>query len=75
MKKFKAVIFDIDGTLANTIPLIINAYRKAVEPIINKPLSDDEITATFGPDEEGSIKSIAPDNYKKGTADFIHLYK
>lgn len=75
MKKIKAVIFDIDGTLANTIPLIIQAYRKAVEPLVHRPLSDDEIVATFGPSEEGSIRAIAPHDYKKGTADFLRIYQ
>jgi phosphoglycolate phosphatase/pyrophosphatase PpaX len=74
MKKIKAVIFDIDGTLANTIPLIIQAYRQAVEPLVHRSLSDDEIAATFGPSEEGSIRAIAGDDYKKGTADFLRLY-
>lgn len=75
MQKIKAVIFDIDGTLANTIPLIIQAFREAVEPLVHRPLSDDEIVATFGPSEEGSIRSIAPDDYKKGTVDFLRIYK
>jgi len=75
MKKIKAVIFDIDGTLGNTIPLIIQAYRQAVEPLVRRPLSDDEIVATFGPSEEGSIRKIAHDDYKKGTADFMRIYK
>lgn len=75
IKKIKAVIFDIDGTLANTLPLIIKAYREAVEPLVHRPLSDDEIEATFGPTEEGSIKSLAPDDYKKGLADFKRIYK
>ena len=75
MQKIKAVIFDIDGTLANTIPLIIKAYRQAVEPLVHRSLSDEEIVATFGPTEEGSIRALAPDDYKKGTADFMRLYK
>lgn len=75
MQKIKAVIFDIDGTLANTIPLIIKAYRQAVEPLVHRPLSDDEIVATFGPSEEGAIRAIATDDYKKGTEDFLSIYK
>ncbi len=75
MQKIKAVIFDIDGTLANTLPLIIQSFRQAVEPLVHRPLSDDEIEATFGPTEEGSIKSLAPDDYKKGLADFTRIYK
>ncbi len=75
MQKIKAVIFDIDGTLANTVPLCIAAFRHAVEPIVNRPLSDEEIQSHFGPDEEGTIKSLAPDDYKKGTSDFLRFYE
>ena len=75
MQNIKAVIFDIDGTLANTVPLCVQAFRKAVEPLINRPLSDEEIIASFGPDEEGSIKLLAPDDYKKGTSDFFRYYE
>ena len=75
MQTIKAVIFDIDGTLANTIPLCIEAFRQAVEPLVHRHLSDDEIVATFGPDEEGSIKALAPDDYKQGTIDFLQCYK
>ncbi len=75
MQKIKAVIFDLDGTLANTIPLCIEALRQAVEPLVKRPLSDEEIMATFGPTEEGSVRSLAPADYKKGTADFLHYYK
>ncbi len=75
MKKIKAVIFDIDGTLANTVPLCIAAFRKAVEPLVHRPLSDEEIMSHFGPDEEGTIKSLAPDDYKKGTSDFLRFYE
>ena len=75
MQKIQAVIFDVDGTLADTVPLIVAAYRKAVEPLVKRPLTDKEIMDTFGPDEEGSVKALVPDNYKKGTADFIKYYK
>ena len=70
----KAVIFDIDGTLADTVPLILAAYHKAVEPLINRALSDAEIKSTFGPDEEGSIRVIVPDDYKTATKNFLKQY-
>ncbi len=75
MQKIKAVIFDLDGTIANTIPLVLKAFRLAVEPLVHKDLSDQEIMDTFGPTEEGSVKKLAPDNYKKGTADFLEYYE
>ncbi len=74
MKKIKAVIFDLDGTLANTLPLCIAAFRKSVEPLINRSVSDDEIIATFGPSEEGTIMALAPNHYDKGVADYLHFY-
>lgn len=75
MKKIKAVIFDLDGTLANTLPLCISAFRQSIEPLINRQVSDEEIIATFGPSEEGTINSLAPDHYDKGVADYLLHYE
>src|SRR3954470_5003696 len=75
MEKIKAVIFDLDGTLANTLPLCIQAFRQSVEPLINRSVSDGEIIATFGPSEEGTIMALAPDYYDKGVTDYLHYYK
>nr|WP_321355620.1 HAD family hydrolase [uncultured Draconibacterium sp.] len=76
MRNIKAVIFDLDGTLGNTIPLCIEAFRNAIEPLINKELSDQEITSTFGPSEEGTIKALVPDDsYNKGISDYLDNYE
>jgi len=75
MKKIKGVIFDLDGTLANTLPLCISAFRNSIEPLINKRVTDDEIIATFGPSEEGTIMALAPNFYEKGVADYISHYE
>ncbi len=75
MNKIKAVIFDLDGTLANTLPLCIQAFRQSVEPLINRSISDADIIATFGPSEEGTIMALAPNHYDKGVADYLHYYE
>nr|MBC7613917.1 HAD family hydrolase [Pseudopedobacter sp.] len=75
MKKIKAVIFDLDGTLANTLPLCIQAFRQSIEPLINRSVSDAEIIATFGPSEEGTIMALAPNHYDKGVSDYLHFYE
>lgn len=75
MKKIKAVIFDLDGTLANTLPLCIEAFRQSVEPLVQRAVSDAEIIATFGPSEEGTIMALAPNFYDKGIADYLHFYE
>ena len=74
MQKIKAVIFDLDGTIANTLPLCIKAFRQAVEPLIARTVSDAEIIATFGPSEEGTIMALAPDHFEKGVADYLQHY-
>lgn len=75
MKKIKAVIFDLDGTLGNTLPLCISAFRKSIEPLINQNLSDEEIIATFGPSEEGTIMALAPQYYQEGISSYLKFYK
>jgi phosphoglycolate phosphatase-like HAD superfamily hydrolase len=70
----KAVIFDLDGTLANTLPLCIQAFRESIQPLIQRSLSDDEIIATFGPSEEGTIMALAPDYYEEGVSAYLHFY-
>ncbi|MCP3966751.1 MAG: HAD hydrolase-like protein [Lentisphaerae bacterium] len=68
-------IFDLDGTLANTLPVCVNAFRKALEPILNKHLSDDEIMATFGPTEDGTINTFAPHCFNQAMDSYMHHYK
>ena len=75
MRKIKAVIFDLDGTLGNTLPLCIRAFRQSIEPLIKRSVSDAEIVATFGPSEEGTIMALAPDHYEKGVSDYLRFYQ
>ncbi|WP_303317203.1 HAD family hydrolase [Flavivirga abyssicola] len=75
MEKIKAVIFDLDGTIGDTVPLCILAFRKSIETLINRSVSDEEIIATFGPSEEGTIMALAPNHYEQGVADYLRYYK
>lgn len=75
MQRIRAVIFDLDGTLADTLPLCIRAFRQSIESLINRSVSDAEIIATFGPSEEGTIMKLAPDFYEQGVAGYLHAYK
>ncbi len=52
----KAVIFDFDGTLANTLPICYYAFRNVFKEFDDKDLSPEEIKAMFGPSETEIIK-------------------
>jgi len=42
---------DLDGTIADTLPLIFDAYRHTVAPWVKRPPTDTEVETTFGPSE------------------------
>lgn len=71
----KGVLFDFDGTLADTLPLCIEAFRRAIEPYAGRALSEAEIVATFGPSEEGTIQALAPASYEVCLTNYLHYYE
>ena len=55
-KPLRGVIFDLDGTLADTLPVCYAAFRAAFHRYVpERTFSDAEITSFFGPNEEGVI--------------------
>lgn len=53
----KAIIFDFDGTLANTLPLCFEAFRQVFKTFDNRDLTNNEIKAMFGSSETGIIRN------------------
>ncbi|WP_431209806.1 HAD family hydrolase [Puia sp. P3] len=75
MEKIKGLIFDLDGTIGNTLPLCIQAFRQSIEPLALKQLSDQDIIATFGPSEEGTIQTLIPNHYEEGIVNYLQFYE
>ena len=55
-----ALLLDLDGTIADTLPHIFKAYRHAVAPWVERPPTDAEVEATFGPAERECIAHMVP---------------
>ncbi|ALC85645.1 HAD family hydrolase [Bacillus sp. FJAT-22090] len=61
----KAIIFDFDGTLANTLPICYYSFQSVFQEFDNKELSSEEIKAMFGPSETGIIRENLLNNNKE----------
>lgn len=72
---FKVVAFDMDGTIADTIPMCIKAFRNSVSPYTDHELSEEEILHTFGLNEIGMVKAVANQNWKSAIEDFYFQYE
>ncbi len=57
----RALLLDLDGTIADTLPHIFDAYRHAVAPWTDRPPTNAEIEATFGPPEHVCVALLAPE--------------
>jgi HAD superfamily hydrolase (TIGR01509 family) len=56
----RALVLDLDGTIADTLPHIFETYRHAVAPWVARAPTDAEIEATFGPPDRVCIQMMAP---------------
>ena len=71
----KAIIFDFDGTLANTLPVCDYAFQSVFKEFDNKELSSGEVRAMFGPSEVGIIKeNLLHENKERAIELFYEKY-
>ncbi len=54
--KVNTVIFDFDGTLADTFPLVYHTFKSLYKKYKGKNVYTDEIISTFGPTEPAIIE-------------------
>lgn len=69
------LIFDFDGTLAETFPVIFPAFRAALFHETGKVYRNEEIAALFGPCEEGIFRKLLPDRWQEGLAIYHAEYR
>ena len=72
----KLVAFDLDGTIGDTLPMCIQAFKEATQPYAGRELSDEEVVQTFGLNEEGMIRCVVDEAYQQQALhDFYLIYK
>ena len=73
--KFKVIIFDQDGTIANTLPLIAKSIKNSIKELTNKDLPFDKIVSFFGPSEDGVLQKMLPEQADKAFAIYLKQYE
>lgn len=68
-------IFDFDGTIVDSLPIVIEAFRRAITRFTGRSITDNEIVSLFGPDEAGVIQRAVPDRWEESLAVYLKEYE
>jgi phosphoglycolate phosphatase/pyrophosphatase PpaX len=71
----KCVMFDMDGTIADTHPLCLAAFQAALEKAGGREYTKAEITATYGPSEDGCLKALVGDRAGEALVTYLEYYR
>ena len=69
------VIFDLDGTLTDSWPVALSAFRTAVAAYSAEQWSDAALMALAGPAEEGILQRLLPDRWEQCFERYIEEYR
>jgi HAD superfamily hydrolase (TIGR01549 family) len=58
--KLDGIMFDLDGTLGETLPVCLAALGNTFKTFFGRDWSDEELLSYFGPTEEGVVKKLLP---------------
>jgi len=72
----RALIFDLDGTLCDTLPLIYDCFREVLLRYTGRLYEDAEIRPLFGPPEEGVVRRVLSGGAAvEALRDYLNLYQ
>ncbi|HET7342826.1 MAG TPA: HAD hydrolase-like protein [Methylomirabilota bacterium] len=69
------VIFDLDGTIADTFAICFATFRNALAAVAGPSLTDAEIQARFGPSEDGMFQRVVPQRWHEAFAAYLSEYE
>ncbi len=73
--KLEALLFDLDGTLANTLPLCIKVYQQSLQHYTGRYYTEAEVTAHFGVTEAGIFQRMLPNQWEEALAYYHDQYE
>jgi len=64
--RFPVVLFDLDGTLIDSTPMILASFRHATRTVLGEAVPDEEIFAIVGgPTLEAQMRSFSPEHVEE----------
>lgn len=71
----QTILFDFDGTIADTLPLIFTSFRSTFQRYLNQHYTDEQILALFGPTETVILREmIQPQEQETALTHFFDVY-
>ena len=71
----RGVIFDLDGTLGDTLPVCYRAFASVFRRRLGRVFSAAEIHAMFGPSEEGILRRLCPEDPGAALEEYLTAYR
>jgi len=72
--KLKGFIFDLDGTLINSLPVVRTSLNSTLLKFTGRVYNDKELSALFGPSEEGIFKKLFPNSWREVLQFYLNEY-
>lgn len=72
--QIKGMIFDLDGTLGDTLPVCFTGFRVTLRHYMGRDYDDGEIRSMFGPTEEGIFQDLVPDDWEAALQMYLREY-
>jgi phosphoglycolate phosphatase-like HAD superfamily hydrolase len=73
--RLAGAIFDLDGTIADTLPACYAAFRGACQRLDGPVYTDAQIRQLFGPSEEGMVQRAMPARWREALAVLLEEYR
>jgi phosphoglycolate phosphatase len=74
-KRFETVIFDLDGTLVDTVADVTDGVNHALKLMGSSPLSQEQVKKAVGPGKEEFIRIIFPDVENPDIESFLSFFR